>query len=170
MDPRAKLLKTSFETAHMVFNAVVSDLDEETARFILPGGKVPCAATMIAHVLYGQDMMISEFTKGPLVLDSAGFREKTGITVVDASMSPEWLAQEYKLPGLLEYSTSVFARTLEYLSNGTPAELDFVFTTPFGTEATAAEFIGSMGIVHISEHTGEISTLKGACGKVGLPF
>lgn len=170
MDPRASLLKSSFDTAQMVFNAVVADLDEETARFVLPGGMVPCAGAMIAHVIYGQDMTIAEISGQPLVLDRPGVREATGITVPQPSMSPEWLSKVYRLPGLLEYSAAVFERTGEYLANVTSEQLDLIFPTPIGTQASAADYLASIGVVHLSEHTGEISTLKGACGKVGLPF
>lgn len=170
MEPRAALIKTSFDTAQMVFNAVVGDLDEETARYTLPGGMVPSAAAMIAHVIYGQDMMVAELSRQPLVLDRPGIRQETGITVVSASMSPEWLACSYNIAGLKQYSAAVFERTGEYLQNVTTAELDLVVPTPIGTQSSAADLLASIGVVHLAEHTGEVSTLKGACGKVGLPF
>lgn len=170
MEPRAALLKSSFDLAHMVFNAVVGDLLPEHAAYTLPGGMVPTAAAMIGHVLYGEDMMVSQASGEPMVLDSNSFGQRTGILRPQPAMTPEWLGLTFDLAGLRDYGAAVFARTDAFLQRATAEALDRRITSPLGTEIAAAEYLAGFGVVHIAEHTGEVSTLKGAQGAKGLPF
>jgi hypothetical protein len=170
MEPRAVVLKCSFDVAHMVFNAVVNDLDDEMASFQLPGGMVPCASAMIAHALYAEDATVAQAADSPTVLESAGRGAATGIVTPSLSMTPEWLAATYKLSGLKEYAAAVFGNTSAFLASATAGQLDRKVTSPFGDTVTAAELLAGLGVVHISEHAGEVSTLKGAQGVKGLPF
>lgn len=170
MDPRITVLKATFDVAHMVFNAVITDLDEETALYRLPGGLVPPAATVIAHALYSEDTIVAELSGLSRVIDSGRLREATGILAPDPSMTDAWLAQAFELPPLTEYAQSVFARTHAFLAAATNEQLDRLVPTPLGTQVTAAEFLGAFGVVHLAEHTGEVAAIKGATGKRGLPF
>jgi hypothetical protein len=170
MDPRAEVLKASFDLAHMVFNAVVGDLSEEMARHRLPGGMVPPAAAMIAHVLYGEDMMVGQAFGEPMLIESDGWGATTGILRVSPAMTPDFLTQEFNLGGLKQYAEAVFARTNLLLERATSEQLDRRLPTPIGTEVSAAGYLGGFGVVHIAEHTGEVSALKGAQGAKGLPF
>jgi hypothetical protein len=170
MEPRAALLKSSFDLAHMVFNAVVGDLDETTARYRLPGGSVPAASGMIAHVLFGEDMMVSQASRTPTLLENRDLGASTGILRISPSMTPDWLEQDFHIDGLMRYAEAVFARTAEFLESASAADMDRPMKSPMGTELSAAEFLGAFGIVHIAQHTGEVSTLKGAQGLKGLPF
>jgi hypothetical protein len=170
MEPRAQVLKSSFELAHMVFNAVVGDLSDEMARHRLPGGMVPTAGAMIAHMLYGEDMMVGQVSGEPMLIDSNGWGAKTGIVRVSPAMTPDWLTQDFNLAGLKEYAQAVFARTEAFLERASAADLDKKMPTPIGGEVSGAEYLGGFAVVHIAEHTGEVSTLKGAQGAKGLPF
>lgn len=170
MEPRAAVLKASFDLAHMVFNAVVADLQPGQAAFSLPGGMVPSAAAMIAHMLYGEDMMVGQAGGGTMVLESGDFGRRTGIVRPQPSMTPDWLALDFDIGGLKDYADAVFARTSAFLESADVAALDRRVSTPLGTEVTAAEYLGGFGVVHLAEHTGEVSTLKGAQGVKGLPF
>jgi len=38
------------------------------------------------------------------------------------------------------------------------AALDRQVTSPLGTEVSAAEYLAGFGVVHLAEHTGEVST------------
>ena len=170
MEARAQVLKASFDTAHMVFDAVVGDLNEEMAGHRLPGGMVATAAAMIAHALYGEDMMLSQASGERMLLHSNGFAAATGILQESPAMTPEWLTQEFKLIGLKDYAKAVFGRTSAFLERASETDLDRRLKSPIGTEMSAAEYLGAFGVVHIAEHTGEVSTLKGAQGVKGLPF
>ena len=170
MEPRATVLKASFDIAHMVFNAVVADLDPAQAEYRLPGDMVPSAAAMIAHAIYGEDMMVGWASAGPTLMDTDSFAARTGITRPQPAMTPDWLSLKFSLDGLKEYATAVFARTNGYLESATAADLDRRVRSPVGSETSGAELLAGFGVVHIAQHTGEISTLKGAQGLKGLPF
>lgn len=170
MEPRAAVLQASFDLAHLVFNAVVNDLDGEMGLYRLPGGMVPSAAAIIAHAVFGEDMMVGEASESPRVLESQGFSIRTGILEPSPAMTPEWLGMDFDLAGLKGYAEAVFARTSEFLQSATAAQLDRRIATPIGREMSAAEYLGGFGVVHIAEHAGEVSALKGAQGLKGLPF
>ena len=171
MEPRAAVLKSTFDIAHMVFNAVTADLTEEQCAFELPGGMVPRAAAIFAHAVYGEDVMVNEWARGmEPVLVRGGFMEKAGITAPSNAMTPDWLAMNYNVGGLKEYAEAVFAETSTYLESATAGDMELMVNTPLGQQMPAANALGAFGIVHISEHAGEISALKGAQGAKGLPF
>ena len=169
MEPRASVLKSAFETAHMVFNAVTADLTEEAARFEMPGGTMPDAAAIIAHTLWGEDMVVNTAIERPTLLESGRFAP-TGMAGPMNAMTPEFLAQSFDLKALREYAAEVFANTASGLESVTAAQLDRLLPTPIDSEMDAAGFMASFGIVHLGIHTGDISAIKGAQGLRGLPF
>ena len=171
MDPRAPLLKSSFEIAHMVFNAVVFDLDERMGRHSAPGATIPTPAAIMAHALYSQDMMVNEHVRQqPTVLQMGGFAAKTGLAAPEPSMSPAFLSQVFDVDALREYAAALFAQTAAFLESPPPGDLDRVITTPLGSPMNAATYLASFGLVHLAQHTGEISAVKGVLGVKGLPF
>jgi len=170
MEPRAAVLKASFDVAHMVFHAVTADLTEPVAAYRPPGGTVPAGLSLMAHALFGEDMMVNQQARGEqMVLESAGLTQATGIVNPSPEMTPEWLDSDFKLEGLKEYATVVFAATSAFLESATAEQLDRKVSHPAG-ERTAAEYLAGFGVVHLAEHTGELSALKGAQGEKGLPF
>jgi hypothetical protein len=131
---------------------------------------VPNAAAMMAHVLYGEDMMVSQASGTSMLLEEGEWKRRTGIAQASPSMSPEWLALHFDLAGLKEYAAAVFARTDSFLSSADAAALDRRVASPLRSEMSGAELLAGFGVVHLAEHTGEISALKGAQGARGLPF
>ena len=124
----------------------------------------------MAHAIYGEDMIVSQARGTPPVLDSGSWNARTGILDSSPSMTPDWLALTFNVAGLRDYPSAVFARTGEFLELATTADLDRMVPTPLGNEMPVGAFLGAFGIVHVSEHAGEISALKGAQGLKGLPF
>lgn len=170
MDPQARLLKETFGIAHMVFNAVTGDMTDEQCAFEV-GGTVPRAAAIFAHAVFGEDMVVNQMVRGgETVLERGGFMARTGIAKPSPAITPEFLAMTFDLAGLREYATAVFAETDRFLDSATAAELDREIDTPLGTKMPAGAAMGAFGVVHVSEHAGEISALKGAQGARGLPF
>lgn len=170
MEPRAALIKGSFDLVHFVYDAVVQDLTDQSAAYFLPNGTVPTPLAILAHAIFSEDMMVAEIAQEPMVLVSGGFGDRTGIAQPNPRMSPEWHASAFKLDGLREYARAVFARTSNFLEAATAAELDRQVTTPMGQPISGADFLASFGVVHFSQHVGELSALKGAQGLKGLPF
>lgn len=170
MDQRAALLKASFDMGHMMFNGVVGDLDAAGAAYQVPGGTIGTSAAIIAHTLFGEDMMVSAVAESPTVLESAGLASATGILNPGPAMDAAWLATSFKLDGLKDYAAAVFARTAAFLESASPAALDRQFSSPLGTPVSAAEYLSVFGLVHLTGHTGELAALKGVRGGKGLPF
>lgn len=171
MDPRAAVLKSTLDIAHFVFNAVVGDLDQETAAYRIPGGNVAPGMAIMAHALLGEDVIINkEIRNRELLLIEGGFLERMGAAEVSYSMTPEWVASTFDVDAMRAYAAALFAQTSDFLANATAEELDRRLPTPIGREMTAAEMIGAFVVVHLGVHAGELSALKGAQGKTGLPF
>ncbi len=171
MEPRTALLKAGFDAAHMILLTVIGDLDQETASFRIPRSNVPPLMAVIAHSLYGEDLMVNERARGAeSVLIAGGFRAVTGITSPGPSMTPEWLASDFKLDGLRAYANAVFAATDTFISSATSEQLDRLVVSPIGTDVSVGELLIAFSLVHLPVHTGEISTLKGAQMLKGLPF
>lgn len=169
MEPRAAVLKNAFETVHMVFNAVTADMTDEAARYEAPGGTLPNAAAIIAHTLWGEDMVVNAALERRTLLESGRFAP-TGMASPMNAMTPEFLAQSFDLKALREYADAVFANTSSGLETISAAALDRMLPTPLGTQMDAASFMASFGVVHVGVHTGDISALKGVQGLRGLPF
>jgi hypothetical protein len=171
MEPRAVVLKASLDVAHFVFNSVVADLDQEMASYRIPGSNLAPGMAIMAHALLGEDVIINkEVRNGELLLIEGGFAQAAGVTDISYSMTPEWIASTFDVDGLRAYAAALFAQTDAFLSSATPEELDRKLPTPIGSEMSAAEMIGAFVVVHLGVHTGEVSALKGAQAKKGLPF
>jgi hypothetical protein len=169
LEPRALVLKNSLDIAHMVFNAVTGDLTDESSSFEVPGGMLPRASAIMAHAIWGEDMVVSAVLEQPTVFASAGMATRSGFEPSN-SLSPEFVAQQFDLASLRDYASEVFGRTASGLETVTSAQLDRRVQTPMGSEMDAASFLGAFGIVHLAQHTGDISALKGVQGMKGLPF
>ncbi|MBI4332930.1 MAG: DinB family protein [Chloroflexi bacterium] len=64
-----------------------------------------------------------------------------------------------ELREMVDYAKAVRARTIDYLKNVQPAELNRVISTPRG-DRTIRGTIGRM-LTHIAEHAGDISYVRG---------
>jgi hypothetical protein len=85
-------------------------------------------------------------------------------------MSPAFLSQVFDVDALREYAAALFAQTAAFLESPPPGDLERVITTPLGSPMNAATYLASFGLVHLAQHTGEISAVKGVLGVKGLPF
>lgn len=172
MSQRAQLLKNEFDWAKTVFDMTVGDLTEEVATRRVSGANINPILPIYAHVVFGLDAMTNQVAAGgePLLL-SDGWGERTGITQPGFLQTPEWGQARYNLDGLRQYSEAVFGSLNSYLDRATDADLDREFPSPLGGQQTnVARFLGGIGVVHLSGHTGEIAALKGIHGLQGLPF
>ncbi len=123
------------------------------------------------HALYSQDMMVNEHVRQqPKVLETGGFVATTGLAAPEPSMSPEFLSQVFDVGALREYAAALFVQTAAFLESASPTDLDRLIAMPPKPPMDAATYLASFGVVHLAEHTGEISALKGVLGLKGLPF
>jgi len=170
LDPRVEVLKASFDVAHMVFNGIVGDLAADAVEYSIPGSTVPKLGAIMAHAIYGEDVIVNGVSGKEIALTRLNLQASTGMVQLSNVMTPEWCQLAFDLEGLKAYAAAVFAETDDFLSRATTAELDRLVPTPLGTEMSGAARMGAFGVVHLMEHAGEISALKGAHGLKGLPF
>lgn len=169
MEPRAEVLLAAFDSAHMMFDAVVAGMTATQASYVAPGSKLASAATIIAHAVFSEDAMVAEAAGSPRTLESGDFGTRTGIVVPPGAMLPAWDG-EFQFDALLDYAAAVFQRTTDFLASVSASRLDEVVASPMGHGATVARFLAGAGAIHLAQHTGEISALKGVQGIRGLPF
>jgi len=158
--------------AKTVFDLTVGDLTDEVATRRISGANINPILPIYAHVVFGLDSMTNQVAAGgePLLL-SGNWAERTGIARPSFFQTPEWSEAQYRLDGLRQYSDAVFASLNAYLDRATDADLDREFSSPLGgQQTTVGRFLGGLGIVHLSAHSGEIAALKGVQGLKGLPF
>ena len=87
MDARIPVLKTAFDITQMVFGAVVGDMEQAQAEFRAEGATVPCGAAIMAHALFGIDMVLNQHVRGRELVLSA-----PGLCVALLSPFAGWLA------------------------------------------------------------------------------
>ena len=151
--------------------STVADITDDTASYVGPESTVAPIRAIIAHALIGEDMIVHKFAGGgTMVIESGEFASKAGISSPEPSITPEWVATNFDLAGLLAYANELFARTSAYFESATAADLDKECKSPIGSTVSAAELINAFGLVHFALHAGEVSALKGIQGGKGLPF
>jgi hypothetical protein len=85
----------------------------------------------------------------------------------------EWAGRvTVDMPQLAEYITAVFKNTEDYVGSLKPEDLDKeldLSSAGMGKMSLGA-FITMTSVIHPSNHTGEISCMKGLQGAKGYPF
>jgi hypothetical protein len=167
------LLGSQVTQSHRYLQATVQDMTPEQAHWN-PGGNAVPAGAMLAHVVMGEDFFLN-MTIGRPPLGSGQFAGKTGLS----EMPPmgfawgEWAGRvEIDLPALSEYAAAVFKSTEEYVAGLKPEDLDRemdLTNTGLGKTNLGA-LLTIIAIVHPSNHSGEISCLKGQQGAKGYPM
>lgn len=85
-------------------------------------------------------------------------------------MTPGWIAAvALNLEAFKAYVAAVFARAEEAIANAPESAFAREVDGPFG-KSTLIEFIGTIGLMHVSGHFSEVAALKGVRGLKGLPF
>jgi hypothetical protein len=58
MEPRAALLKASFETGQLILNAVLADLTQDDMSYQIPGSSASPFGAILAHALVSVDITV----------------------------------------------------------------------------------------------------------------
>jgi hypothetical protein len=168
-----KLLREQIKQAHDVYRGTVVDLTAEQAHW-KPGGTANSCAPLLVHIASAEDMFLNMFT-GRQPLAMGPFAGKTGASEPHPAGRDysEWAGRvTVDMPQFAEYVDAVFKNTEDYVAGLTPDDLDKeidLSAAGLGKMSLAA-FISMTSVIHPSNHTGEISCMKGLQGGKGYPF
>ncbi len=156
--------------AWRVYDAVTSDLTEEQFNWAPPGTANPISAT-VAHIIGGADRFINAVIQGkPSLWESQKWSDKVGVGVTPtrgANWEP-YLGTQFSLEPFKAYKAAVQASIDAYLETLTEADLDRKVLF-HGEERIVGDMLALM-VTHITQHSGDVSTLKGIQGAKGLPY
>ena len=158
----------SVEDAHRMLGIAMQDLTDEVALW-QPPGTANTIASLLAHMVIGEDRAINRMIKGgESLFESGGWPERTGIP---AGQGAIWeTGWSLNLPAFKQYQEAVQVTATTYLEGAVAADFDREVPAFGTTMRPVAGILRGIIIHHILGHTGEISALKGVQGLKGLPF
>lgn len=169
---RRELLREMMRTAHAVLEGTMEGVTSQVAQWSPPGTALPVGATY-AHVLLGEVGLLHKVIKGidPPQGDwsAIGLSEPLPTAPDDEGA---WARRvQVDIAKLRAFARMVYQATDDYIANASDPELDRPVAQdwPMGPMSVAA-FIANILALHVANHTGEISTLKGEQGLKGYPF
>jgi uncharacterized damage-inducible protein DinB len=155
-----------------VYLGTVADLSDEQAQW-KPGGTAMPAAPLLGHIAAGEDLFLNMMT-GRQPLATGAFAGKTGASEPHPMGAyGDWAKRvQVDLAQVKEYIAAVFKNTEDYVAGLKPEELDreLDLSSAGLGKMSLASFITLTAVIHPSNHTGEISCLKGLQGGKGYPF
>jgi hypothetical protein len=172
-----QLIKDQLKDAHTTFESTVADIKEEHLHKD-PGGKAFPLGSLIAHLVYSEDVIMHGMLQGKDTLYHTTWEDKTGVSIPLPPMDDKWesahttwsRAVKINLPQLLKYTKAVFVDTEKYVSNLKDTELEKEIDLGSWGKKTVVSLLTGFIIAHTNSLTGEISALKGINGAKGYPF
>jgi hypothetical protein len=155
-----------------ILDTTLSDCTEEIANVWREGWTTQPISALYAHALTSVDWVVNETTAGGrTVYERDGWGPRLGIDDVQrflSSAAPGSLS--FNLGLLREYGAAVRASVEGFLSTASEGAMTRQVDSFLGGKVSGAEFVAVFGVMHLIEHFGEISALKGVLGLKGLPF
>ncbi len=163
-----ELLRDQFKATREMLDMTIADCTPEVLECSDDAWTINKIASLYAHVVLAEDMMVGGMGKaGDTVLNSGGWEEKLGISSVGLRQDEELASITIDLEVFREYAKAVGAATDEFLTNATDEQL----AKEIGSaKQPLITVLANIGVPHIAEHWGEIAALKGVQGLKGLPF
>lgn len=171
------LIRQQLGLAHFVLDVTMSDVTDEQMHWLPTGIATPLGASY-AHVIMGEDMLISGFQQ-KLPLFATSWANRVGTSEPMPLPGPDWESYgpwtrsvHVNLEQMREYEKAVRASTDEYINSLSPADLDSELDLSgvgMGRQ-TLSWALSLLVIGHINNLAGEISCLKGLQGAKGYPF
>ena len=167
------LLKAVLARNREVMESTMADVGNEHAEWAPPGKALPLGALYV-HVLTSEDFFIQGLLKGGTPMwDSSWKGSKMGLSEPRPPRGQPWedWARRVRIdmPKLREYAKAVFVATDAHVDSLSEADLDREVEF-FGRKMPVAVLLLGPMYIHIANHTGEISTLKGLQGLKGYPI
>jgi hypothetical protein len=153
-----------------MLEAVIDGCSAETLNYIVPGSNIGSIGAIYAHAVFDEDGMVTGPIGGTTVYESGGFKDRAELAMPGPAQSQEWSqGTAIDVAAFREYAQAVYAATDVFLANVSDENLAAEVDT-FSGKQPLGEFLGTVGLWHITSHQGEISAIKGAQGLRGLPF
>lgn len=177
----AALLREHLQSAVRLVEGTMEGVSAQQAHWAPPGSANPIGANY-AHILLGQDGVISARLKGGAPLFATTWAGKTGVSELPPQADParpgfpDWSswARRVKvdLPALREYAKAVYATSDAYLASLTDEDLRrSIDLSALGIGKMTVKQLLMGGVIgNALTHCGEISCLKGLQGSKGYPF
>lgn len=181
MTKHNEVLREQLRDAHGLLEAVIADLTPEQAHWT-PGHKANPIGANYAHVVIGEDALVSGLLKEGVPLFASNWGGKTGLSEMmpmpgsDGPGFPDWhnwaVSVKVDLGALGEYAQAVYAVTDQYLAEADDAEINRELDlSGLGIPNRTVGQLFNGGILsNVLLHTGEIACLKGLQGLKGYPF
>jgi hypothetical protein len=172
-----EILINQLKAAHSVLEQTMEGVTDKVAHFMPPGTANPIAGTY-AHVVFTEDLFVHNFLTKTQPLLETTFKDKTGASEIQpidlqGAAYSKWLKEvKLDLKQFRKYAKAVNARSEEYISSLTNAELEKeVDLSAFGMGTRKiCDFIALLISGHVYPIMGEIAVLKGIQGLKGYPF
>jgi hypothetical protein len=166
-----QVLRTSYQSAHNIFEQVLDDITPEALATVPAGANIQAIQAIIAHAVLAEDWIVNSFIGKRPQVASAETLAGTGVPVPDRpQMTPEWAAGvKMDLPKFREFAKKVFVSAEDTIGSMSDEAMAAEVDGPFGKHS-AATYLTMFGLYHIVGHTGEIAAIKGVHGLKGLPF
>jgi len=166
-----ELLRNQYSQGHQLVAGVMADVGPDVLNDATGLGTLGSIASIFAHMVFTEDLLVAGFTARPPLYSSAGWDAKLGVAIPGLQQSPEWAAGvRMELAPFMEYAKQVWAATEDYVGGLSEADLDREVPGIGGRMVKLAVLAGNVGTIHISSHMGEIAASKGVRGLKGLPF
>jgi hypothetical protein len=170
VDARA-VLRAQFKVAHDMLENTIAGCTQEVGGHRIAGATIHTISAVYAHALTGEDFMVNQWARGGrTLLETDGWDTRAGITDVQNLLAVEPGSITFDINILREYAAAVREATDRFLAGASAEDLAREVDSFLGGKIPVAEFLGSFGVTHLSEHCGEIAALKGVQGLKGLPF
>jgi hypothetical protein len=161
-------IRHEFGQGHQILQGILKDTPDDVLNHIPAGGNLGSAASILSHLIYDEDMILSGVAGKPMLWESAGWKDKTGVAIPGPMQAAEWTSKVRITPQFREYAEAVFANTDAVVAGLADDHMEKEMQGPFGP-TTAAKML-ALGVYHLAGHSGEIAALKGVQGVKGLPF
>jgi len=171
-----QVLLNQLKSVHSTLEGTMDGVTDEVAQFQPEGTANPIAGTY-AHLVFSEDLFVSNFLKKTSPLCESTFKDNTGASELHPmewqTAYPKWLREvKVDVKKFREYAKAVYAMSEEYINSLSDEDLDKeldMSSFGMGMMKTSA-FIADIINGHAFSITGEISVLKGIQGLKGYPF
>jgi len=172
-----QLIKDQLKEAHSQFEATVADIKSEHLH-TLPGGKALPLGSLVAHLVFSEDVIVNGMILKKHPLYTTTWKEKTGVSAPLPAMDDKWKTAHWewsqtvkvRLPQLLKYMRAVFETTEKYVASLKNDDLEKEIDLGSWGKKPLSNLLVGFVIAHTNNLTGEISAIKGVNGAQGYPF
>lgn len=164
------LLRAQYRQAGETLEAVIGDCEDAALNWVGDKSTIGSIRAIYGHTVYDIDQMLNGPLGRPTVYDSGGWADRTGWNIPGPMQTEDWAkGARYDMAAVRDYAKAVYAAVDDYLAQASDDEISAEVET-FGGKQPLGQFLGTIGLWHVSSHQGEISALKGVQGLKGLPF